>query len=206
MLSFRNVLRVSLYSHWNRRLDRCSLFSSCLCLVRHARWSSITNVVCERPGLVVDRGRKYSCIASWVGLPSVRQRVCPSIVSLGREMVSDIGLLWHILYNVALDNLAAIRFWRMCALWLRKDHVSIDRRVHLYKAFVPLALLYNCCTWGATKACMSRLDAFHWGALLGIGEHSLALGSTPWHWRALLGIGEHSLASASCQNIQCSIV
>ena len=75
----------------------------------------------------------------------------------------------------------------MCALWLRKDHVSIDRRVRLYKAFVPLALLYNCCTWGATKACMSRLDAFH-SRHLGIGEHSLALGSTPWHWGALLGI------------------
>ena len=56
---------------------------------------------------------------------------------------------------------AAIAFRRMHALWLRKDHVSIDRRVRLYKAFVLPALLYNCCTWGAIKACMDRLDAFH---------------------------------------------
>ena len=56
---------------------------------------------------------------------------------------------------------AAIAFRRMYALWLRKDHVSIDRRVRLYKVFVLPALLYNCCTWGATKACMDRLDAFH---------------------------------------------
>ena len=54
---------------------------------------------------------------------------------------------------------AAIAFGTMYALWLRKDHVSIDRRVRL--AFVLPALLYNCCTWGATKACMDRLDAFH---------------------------------------------
>ena len=56
---------------------------------------------------------------------------------------------------------AAIAFRRMYALWLRKDHVSIDRRVRLYNAFVLLALLYNCCTWGPTKACMDRVDAFH---------------------------------------------
>ena len=56
---------------------------------------------------------------------------------------------------------SVIAFRRTYALWLRKNHVSIDRRGRLYEAFVLPALLYNCCTWAATKACLDRLGAFH---------------------------------------------
>ena len=56
---------------------------------------------------------------------------------------------------------AAIASGRMHVLWLRKDHVSIDRS--LCKAFALPTLIYNCCTWGATNSCMDRLDAFHRG-------------------------------------------
>ena len=65
----------------------------------------------------------------------------------------------------------AIAFRRMYGLWLRKYHVSIDGRVCFYKAFVLLALLYYCCTRGATKACMDRLDDFHRRQLRSLNGH-----------------------------------
>ncbi|XP_065193065.1 uncharacterized protein LOC135824262 [Sycon ciliatum] len=56
---------------------------------------------------------------------------------------------------------ATIAFKNMYTLWLRREHVSEARRVRLYNAYVLPTLLYNCCTWGSTKAVSDKLDVFH---------------------------------------------
>ena len=72
---------------------------------------------------------------------------------------------------------AAIAFRRMYALWLRKDHVSIDRRVRLYKAFVLPAFLY------IITAAHGELQRHAWiGQMLSTGtscDHSLASVTLP---------------------------
>ena len=79
---------------------------------------------------------------------------CRNVKQLGSPITISVGITW-------LLQQAAIASWRLHAQWLLKDHASIDRS--LYKAFFLPTLLCNCCTLGATKSCMDRLDAFHRG-------------------------------------------
>ena len=58
-------------------------------------------------------------------------------------------------------QLASVAFRSLYTLWLRREKVSLRRRVRLYNAFVLPVLLYNCGTWGLTRVMLDRLSAFH---------------------------------------------
>ena len=58
-------------------------------------------------------------------------------------------------------ELASQAYGRFHSLWLRRQRVSEKRRIRLYNALVLPVLLYNCGTWGPTKAMLERLDRFH---------------------------------------------
>ena len=58
-------------------------------------------------------------------------------------------------------DLASQAYGRFHSLWLRRQRVSEKRRIRLYNALVLPVLLYNCGTWGPTKAMLERLDRFH---------------------------------------------
>ena len=74
-------------------------------------------------------------------------------------------LLWRTMTGLS-DNIELfLCVWAIhVVLWMGTLAFLIKQRyrsnVRLYKAFVLPALLYTCCTWGATKACMDRVDAF----------------------------------------------
>ena len=46
-------------------------------------------------------------------------------------------------------------------IWIRKDHISENRRLKLYQSLVKPILTYNCGTWGLTKRDEDQLDSFH---------------------------------------------
>ena len=59
-------------------------------------------------------------------------------------------------------RLARIQMSTMYKVWIQKNtKVSLQRRVTLYNASVKSVLLYNCATWGLTKAEEAGLNSFH---------------------------------------------
>ena len=58
-------------------------------------------------------------------------------------------------------SLASASYRSLFTLFVRRSHISLERRVRLYNAFVVPILLYNCGTWALTKAQVSSLSAFH---------------------------------------------
>ena len=58
-------------------------------------------------------------------------------------------------------KLATVVMNKMDKIWIRKDKISKKRKLNLYRALVKSILLYNCGTWGVTKAEENKLDAFH---------------------------------------------
>ena len=58
-------------------------------------------------------------------------------------------------------TLAAAAMNRMKKIWIWGDKISLRRRINLYRALVKSILLYNCGTWGATKAEEQKMDSFH---------------------------------------------
>ena len=58
-------------------------------------------------------------------------------------------------------SLAAAAMGKMNNIWIRKDKISMKRRINLYRALVKSILLYNCGTWGVTKSEEEKMDAFH---------------------------------------------
>ena len=50
---------------------------------------------------------------------------------------------------------------RLNNIWIRKDHISEQLRLKLYKTLVKPVLLYNSSTWGMTQKETKDLDAFH---------------------------------------------
>ena len=57
--------------------------------------------------------------------------------------------------------MAAAAFRSLYCLWLRRERVSLRRRIRLYNAYVLPVLLYNCGTWGLNEADLKRVSAFH---------------------------------------------
>ena len=58
-------------------------------------------------------------------------------------------------------RLASAALNDMSKIWLRGKKISLKKRVQLYNSLVKPILLYNCGTWGITKAEEKNLDAFH---------------------------------------------
>ena len=58
-------------------------------------------------------------------------------------------------------KLATIAMNKMDKIWIRRDKLSKKRRLNLYQALVKSILLYNCGTWGVTKAEENKIDSFH---------------------------------------------
>ena len=50
---------------------------------------------------------------------------------------------------------------RLNNIWIRKDYISEQLRLKLYKTLVKPVLLYNSSTWGMTQKETKDLDAFH---------------------------------------------
>ena len=46
-------------------------------------------------------------------------------------------------------------------IWIRKDKISLNKRLRLYKQLVKPLLLYNCATWGLKNSDTASLDSFH---------------------------------------------
>ena len=49
----------------------------------------------------------------------------------------------------------------MYSLWIRREKISENRRIKLYRAFVKPCLTYNRAIWGLTKALASEIDRCH---------------------------------------------
>ena len=50
---------------------------------------------------------------------------------------------------------------RLNDVWVRKDRISLRKRLGLYKQLVKQLLTYNCGTWGLSKVDEQKLDTFH---------------------------------------------
>ena len=46
-------------------------------------------------------------------------------------------------------------------IWIRKNKISIKKRIQLYDSLVKPILTYNAGTWGMTRAESDSLDSFH---------------------------------------------
>ena len=78
---------------------------------------------------------------------------CRNVKRLRSLITIPVDIKW-------LFQQAAIESRRIHALWLQKDHVSIESSLYRV-SFLP-TLLYNCCTWGATNSWIG-IDAFRRG-------------------------------------------
>ncbi|GFS07152.1 endonuclease-reverse transcriptase [Elysia marginata] len=58
-------------------------------------------------------------------------------------------------------NLATIAFRKMYTIWIRRNKISEERLLRLYKALILPILLYNSGTWATTKTIFEKLNAFH---------------------------------------------
>ena len=58
-------------------------------------------------------------------------------------------------------KLATVAFRKMYTIWVRRENISEERLLRLYKALVLPILLYNASTWATTKAVFEKLNAFH---------------------------------------------
>ena len=58
-------------------------------------------------------------------------------------------------------SLAIVAMNKMSEIWLRGEKVNLEYKLRLYRSLVKSVLLYNCSTWGLTKAETDKLDAFH---------------------------------------------
>ena len=58
-------------------------------------------------------------------------------------------------------QLAKSSMKKLQAVWLRRDHISKEKRLKLFNYLVLSILLYNCSTWGLTKEDENMLDSFH---------------------------------------------
>ena len=58
-------------------------------------------------------------------------------------------------------NLATVAFRKMHTIWIRREKISEDRLLRLYKALIIPILLYNSGTWATTKSVFEKLNAFH---------------------------------------------
>ena len=47
------------------------------------------------------------------------------------------------------------------AVWIRRDQISEEKRLRLYKCLILPVVLYNCSTWELTKKDKNMLDSFH---------------------------------------------
>ena len=57
--------------------------------------------------------------------------------------------------------LASSAYRSLYCMFLRRRHISLERRLKLYNAFVLPVLLYNCSTWALTQSQATSLSAFH---------------------------------------------
>ena len=57
--------------------------------------------------------------------------------------------------------LASEAYRSMYTLFLRRNHVSLEKRIRVYNAFVLPVLLYNSGTWALTQTRAKSLSAFH---------------------------------------------
>ena len=79
-------------------------------------------------------------------------------------------------------QLASEAYRSLYSLWLRREKVSLPRRVRLYNAFVLPVLLYNSATWGLPDADLSRLSACCTGDSCARWQGSaFRTGSRTWH-------------------------
>ena len=62
---------------------------------------------------------------------------------------------------VRRKQLASGALNKLNSMWIRKNKIRSDIRINLYRAIVKPVLLYNCQTWGLTKADETNLDSFH---------------------------------------------
>ena len=58
-------------------------------------------------------------------------------------------------------DLSTVAMNKLFNVWIRKDKIKMKTRVRLYKTLVRSVLLYNCGTWGVTRAEEESLNAFH---------------------------------------------
>ena len=63
-----------------------------------------------------------------------------------------------ILHRITLGNAAFQNFWK---LWMRRNRITLQKRLRVYDALVVSVMLYNCSSWAAPKNTLEKLDAAH---------------------------------------------
>jgi hypothetical protein len=62
---------------------------------------------------------------------------------------------------ISRKQLSAAAVTSMEKIWIRKNKISIKKRLQLYNSLVKPVLTYNSGTWGLTKAESESMNAFH---------------------------------------------
>ena len=74
--------------------------------------------------------------------------------SLGTCLCSSTDVLHHC-------NLSTAAFHSLWAMCLRQPLITLQRRLHIYRAVVVSIMLYNCGSWEVSKSVFSHLDKCH---------------------------------------------